>query len=164
MVSQPLSRNTPARRGFTLIELLVALAAIILLMVILTQGFGAAAESFRELKAIGDQAERLRATAQVLRENLAETHFDAQRRIGESLLTGSVDREEFAKLRAQYQALAADVENFDAQLAEVEAKLVNPADKRIIRRARGYLDRLGITLTGAIELLILIEKDDDDDK
>ena len=162
MVSQPLRCNTSARRGFTLIELLVAMALIVSIMAVLTQAFGESAQSFRDVKAIGDQAERLRATAQLLRRDLAEAHFDAAKRIADGLRTGSVDREEVAELRRRYEGLAADVDAFDAELQEVEPKLETPAEKRIVRRVRGYLDRIGLAITATTELLELIEKVDED--
>ena len=162
MVPQPLTCNAPARRGFTLIELLVAMALIVSIMAVLTQAFGEAAQSFRDLKAIGDQNEKLRATATTLRRDLAAAHFDAARLIADGLRTGAVDREEVAALRARYEALAADVDAFDAELQEVEQQLETPAEKRIVRRVRGYLDRIRLGITATTELLELIEFDDDD--
>jgi prepilin-type N-terminal cleavage/methylation domain-containing protein len=162
MLFRTLAHAPSKRRGFTLIELLVALALIVTIMAVLTQAFGAAAESFRDIKAIGDQAEKLRAAAQVLRTDLAEAHFDAARLAADGIRTGEVNREEVAELRERYAALAADVADFDAQLEEVEKKLVNPAEKRIVRRARGYLDRIGTAIKYTIDLLELIEDDDDD--
>jgi prepilin-type N-terminal cleavage/methylation domain-containing protein len=162
MLSQPLVRGASNRRGFTLIELLVALALIVTVMALLTEGFAAAAQSFRDLKAIGDQNEKLRGTAVALRRDLADAHFDAARLAADGLRTGKVDREEVADLRARYEALAADVDAFDAELQEVEPKLETPAEKRIVRRVRGHLDRLKTAMSATTDLLELIETDDDD--
>jgi prepilin-type N-terminal cleavage/methylation domain-containing protein len=161
MVSQPLTRSFTARRGFTLIELLVALALILPIMAILNQAFTEAAQSFRDLKAIGDQAEKLRTTAQTLRRDLGAAHFDAARLTFDGLRTRSVDREEVAELRARYEAILADADAFDAELQEVEPKLETPAEKRIVRRVRAVLDRIRLTVTAATELLELIEAGDD---
>ncbi len=161
MTARPLAPPAPTRRGFTLIELLVAMALIVSIMAILTQAFGTAAESFRDLKSIGDQAEKLRGAALTLRRDLAEAHFDAARLAADGIRTGQVDREEAAELRRRYEALAEDIDAFDEELAEVEAKLVNPAEKRIVRRARGYLDRLAIATRTTAALLELIERDPD---
>jgi prepilin-type N-terminal cleavage/methylation domain-containing protein len=164
MLSRTLGRGPSNRRGFTLIELLVAMALIVSVMTVLTQAFGEAAESFRDLKAIGDQNEKLRATAVTLRRDLAGAHFDAGRFIFDGLRTGKVDREEAAELRARYEAIAKNIAAFDAELQEVEQKLETPAEKRIVRRARGYLDRLKTAIAYTTELLELIERDDGDDK
>jgi type II secretory pathway component PulJ len=154
-------RAIPVRRGFTPVELLISLALIVALMVVLTQAFTAASTSFRDLKAIGDQNERLRAAAQLLRTDLAGAHFDAAKRIADGLRTGVVDREAATELRGRYEAIAADADAFDVQLEEVEQKLVNPADKRIIRRVRGYLGQIQLTATAAAKLLELLDSDPD---
>ena len=160
MLSRTLARSAPNRRGFTLIELLVAMALIVSVMAVLTQAFAEAAQSFRDLKAIGDQNEKLRATATTLRRDLAAAHFDAARLAADGLRTGSVDRKEVTELRTRYEALAADADAFDAELQAVEQKLETPAEKRIVRRVRGYLDRIQIAVTATTELLELIELDD----
>ena len=53
------------RQGFTLVELMVSLALIIFLMSILSEAFVNAAQVFRDLKAVGDLAGRLRSATQL---------------------------------------------------------------------------------------------------
>jgi type II secretory pathway pseudopilin PulG len=67
------------RQGFTITELLVAFALIIFIMVILTEAFSAGLESFRQLKAIGDMQEKLRAAFIVMKRDLQAEHFEDAR-------------------------------------------------------------------------------------
>jgi prepilin-type N-terminal cleavage/methylation domain-containing protein len=69
------------RHGFTLVELLVAMALIIFIMAILSQAFTAALTTFRNLKAEGDMAEKLRAVTQLLQRDLAADHFEGKKRL-----------------------------------------------------------------------------------
>jgi type II secretory pathway pseudopilin PulG len=69
------------RQGFTLVELLVSIALIIFIMAILSGAFVAATNTFRNLKAAGDMAEKLRATTQILQRDLAADHFEGKRRL-----------------------------------------------------------------------------------
>src|SRR5262249_16392842 len=71
------------RQGFTITELLVSLALIIFIMSILSDAFATASKTFRDLKAIGDMAERLRATVTILRNDLAQDHFTGRRRLSD---------------------------------------------------------------------------------
>jgi type II secretory pathway pseudopilin PulG len=71
------------RPAFTIVEMLVAVALIILIMLILTEAFSAGVETFRQLKAIGDMQERLRAAATVLRRDLEAEHFEGHRRLSD---------------------------------------------------------------------------------
>jgi hypothetical protein len=63
------------RSAFTLVEMMVAMALVIFIMLLLTQAFVAGLETFRQLKAIGDMDERMRAVTTVLRADLAANHF-----------------------------------------------------------------------------------------
>lgn len=72
------------RTGFTLVELLVAAALIIFMMAVLTQAFQAATHVFRDLKAAGDLAERLRAVATQLRSDLSADHFEGKKRLSDT--------------------------------------------------------------------------------
>jgi prepilin-type N-terminal cleavage/methylation domain-containing protein len=63
------------RRGFTIPELLVAMALILFIMAILSEAFVAGLDSFRQLKAVGDMQEKLRATTVQLRYDLYAQHF-----------------------------------------------------------------------------------------
>ncbi len=71
------------RRGFTLVEMLVAAALVVFMMAVLAQAFQAAAQAFRDLKAAGDLAEKLRAVAGQLRADLAADHFEGKRRLSD---------------------------------------------------------------------------------
>jgi prepilin-type N-terminal cleavage/methylation domain-containing protein len=71
------------RQGFTLVELLVAMALIVFIMSILSAAFVSATQVFRDLKALGDMAEKLRTASNVLRRDLAADHFDGKRRLGQ---------------------------------------------------------------------------------
>jgi type II secretory pathway pseudopilin PulG len=71
------------RQAFTLVEMLVAMALIIFIMTILSEAFVAGLETFRQLKAIGDMQERLRAATTVLRRDLQAEHFDGRRRLSD---------------------------------------------------------------------------------
>lgn len=79
----------PGRRGYTLVELIVALALVLFLMTILSEAFVAGAKVFRDFKAIGDLAGRLRAAAQILRDDLRTNHFDGSRRISDANFWGN---------------------------------------------------------------------------
>ncbi|HTU21948.1 MAG TPA: prepilin-type N-terminal cleavage/methylation domain-containing protein [Gemmataceae bacterium] len=72
------------RQGFTLVELLVAMALIIFIMAILSQAFASAMTTFRNLKALGDMAEKLRATTQLLQRDLSADHFEGKKRLSDS--------------------------------------------------------------------------------
>ncbi len=71
------------RQGFTLVELLVATALVLFIMVMLTQAFTVALAAFRQLKALGDMEERLRAASIILRRDLAADHFEGRRRLSD---------------------------------------------------------------------------------
>jgi type II secretory pathway pseudopilin PulG len=71
------------RQAFTLVEMLVAMALIIFIMTILSEAFVQGLETFRQLKAIGDMQERLRAVTTVLRRDLQSEHFDGRRRLSD---------------------------------------------------------------------------------
>jgi prepilin-type N-terminal cleavage/methylation domain-containing protein len=59
------------RSGFTLVELLVAMALTLFIMVILSQAFIAGAQTFADLKAVGDMNNKLRVVSSTLRADLA---------------------------------------------------------------------------------------------
>src|ERR687884_561289 len=63
------------RRAFTITEMLVATALIMFIMVILSEAFVAAIDSFRTLKSIGDMDTRMRTVANLLRRELRTAHF-----------------------------------------------------------------------------------------
>jgi type II secretory pathway pseudopilin PulG len=71
------------RRGFTLVELLVSFALILFIMLILADAFGAASNTFRNLKALGDMCQKLRAASNMLRRDLAADHFEGRKRLSD---------------------------------------------------------------------------------
>jgi prepilin-type N-terminal cleavage/methylation domain-containing protein len=77
--------QSAGRRGFTLVELLVAMALIIFIMAIISQAFVASTKTFRDLKAAGDMAERLRTATAVLKRYLLADHFEAKKRLSDPL-------------------------------------------------------------------------------
>jgi hypothetical protein len=66
------------------VELLVAMALIIFIMAILSEAFVASTKVFRDLKAVGDMAERLRTATSVLRRYLSADHFEGRRRLSDA--------------------------------------------------------------------------------
>lgn len=78
------SRSIAAHQGFTLVEMLVAMALTLFVMVILSQAFIAALDTFRGLKAIGDMDESLRTAVTNLRADLQLEHFDGTRRLSDN--------------------------------------------------------------------------------
>lgn len=71
------------RQGFTMIELLVSMALIIFIMAILSEAFVCCAKAFRDFKATGDMAERLRSTASLLAGDLKADHFEGKKRLSQ---------------------------------------------------------------------------------
>ena len=151
------SRLVRRRRGFTITELLVTMALIVFIMVILSEAFSAGVESFRNLKAIGDLQERLRAAAVPLRRDLAETHFQAAEFIANGLRTGSVDPKEAADLRAQYEKIAKDAAALREFYREVELSVVNPPAKRALSRVQETLAQIEWQAGNMVALIRLIE-------
>src|SRR5262245_14730178 len=74
-------KRTTGRRAFSLVELLVAMALIIFIMAVLSTAFAAASKAFRDLKAAGDLAERLRGVMTMLRRDLMHPHFNGSTRL-----------------------------------------------------------------------------------
>ncbi len=77
------------RRAFTLVELMVSMALIVFIMTILSAAFGAASKAFRDLKAVGDMAEKLRGVLTLMRRDLAAPHFDGNRKLSDSTFWGN---------------------------------------------------------------------------
>ncbi|GIW82831.1 MAG: hypothetical protein KatS3mg105_4638 [Gemmatales bacterium] len=65
------------RKGLTITEMLVSLALILFIMAILSEAFVSGLGSFRQLRAIGDMDQKLRAAAVILRNDLRADHFNA---------------------------------------------------------------------------------------
>lgn len=149
-----LRRHRPA---FTITELLVAMALLVFVMAVISESFSAGTAQFRELKAIGDMAERLRATAVALRRDLAGTHFESSRFIRDSLLVGEADPEEAAALREQYEDFGERAAALDVELAQAEELLKKPGDLRIVRRVRTDLKRLKELSDTMVRVLRLME-------
>jgi len=64
------------RQGFTLVELLVAMALTLFIMVILSQAFVAGAQTFSDLKSLGDLNKRLRTATSQMRADLRAVNFN----------------------------------------------------------------------------------------
>jgi hypothetical protein len=71
------------RSAFTLVELLVSMALIIFIMALLSEAFVIGLQTFRDLKAIGDMDERLRAGTNEILSDLQADHFEGKRRLGD---------------------------------------------------------------------------------
>ena len=83
-----------SRQAFTLVEVLVAMALTMFIMVILSQAFVAALETFSGLKAVGDMQEDLRTAATLLRSDLSQDHFEGKRRLSDRTINfGAPDYE-----------------------------------------------------------------------
>lgn len=72
-----------SRKAFTLVELMVAMALTIFIMLILTQAFMYGLETFTQLKAIGDMQAELRSAQTIIRDDLAQDHFEGKRRLSD---------------------------------------------------------------------------------
>jgi hypothetical protein len=79
--------------------MLVTMALTLFVMVIISQAFATALETFRQLKGIGDMQERLRTATTLLRSDLAEDHFDGKRRLSDGNIASDLPREGFFFLR-----------------------------------------------------------------
>ncbi len=86
------------RSGFTIVELLVSMALIIFIMTILAEAFSAGTSAFRQLKAIGDMNEKLRATSATLRKYLAADHFEGKKRLSNPTFWNAPPREGFFRI------------------------------------------------------------------
>jgi type II secretory pathway pseudopilin PulG len=71
------------RHAFTIVELLVAMALIILIMSVLSQSFVAATASLRDLKALGDMAQRLREARSAIVRDVAADHFEGRKKLSD---------------------------------------------------------------------------------
>jgi len=100
------------RRGFTLIEMLVATALTLFLMVILSEAFVTALDTFSGLKAIGDMEEGLRTASTLLRFELRQPHFDGQRKLSDVNIASAPPQLGFFCIR---QGLPYNVEGVDSQ-------------------------------------------------
>ncbi|MCS7046718.1 MAG: hypothetical protein NZO58_10210 [Gemmataceae bacterium] len=101
-----------ARPAFTLIELLVAMGLTLFTMLILTQAFVTALETFRGLKAIGDMQARLRTATAILRADLGADHFEGKRRLSDADLPINPPVEGYFCVR---QGSASVLEGVDAE-------------------------------------------------
>jgi prepilin-type N-terminal cleavage/methylation domain-containing protein len=155
----PVSRQ----RGFTITELLVVMALIVFVMIVLSEAFTTGLETFRKLKAVGDQQEQLRTASLALRRDLDAAHFDANSFIIETYLNGKANREDAAALRARYEAIAADAGDLKVQFSELESRTTNPAAKRVIQQIEATLDLIKWHAGNMIVIIRAIEDDDDDD-
>jgi prepilin-type N-terminal cleavage/methylation domain-containing protein len=72
-----------SRKGFTLIELMVAMALTLFIMVILSQAFSLALDTFSGIKGLGDMQADLRVATVLLRDDLSQDHFEGKRRLSD---------------------------------------------------------------------------------
>ena len=155
--SRHLPPARPAQSGFTLLELLVAMALIVFIMTILGHTFSAGVRAFRELVAVGDMDEQLRRDAFALADNITATQQRAREFIENGLETGTVNRDEAAALREQYETILATSVDLEARLGEVLLHLHNPGHKRIVRQSLTALVRIKSSAATMVELLRLLE-------
>src|SRR5437879_346455 len=87
------------RHGFTLIEMLVAMALTMFIMVILSQAFVIALETFSGLKAIGDLQQSLRVAQTTLQADLTADHFETGRKLSDSNIASERPREGYFFVR-----------------------------------------------------------------
>ena len=149
-------RIRSARQAFTLIELLVAMALIVFIMVILSSAFATGMQTLRQLKALGDQEERLRTATIQLRRDLAAAHFDVNRLISDGLRTGVVDPEEADDLRDQYEDVRAQADDLQSALTDLYRVNTNPAAKPVFEQTIKSLQGIKETSNRMIELLDLV--------
>jgi prepilin-type N-terminal cleavage/methylation domain-containing protein len=71
------------RKAFTLIEMMVSMALVLFVMVMLTQAFTAALETFSQLKSVGDMEARLRTVSTVMYRDLGASHFEGNLKLSE---------------------------------------------------------------------------------
>src|ERR1700737_4870155 len=87
------------RSAFTLVELLVTMALIIFIMAILSEAFVVGLQTFRDLKAIGDMNERLRAGVLVIKGDLQADHFTGKQRLSDpNFWAAGAPREGFLRI------------------------------------------------------------------
>jgi len=68
---------------------MVAMALTLFIMVILTQAFVLALETFAGMKGVGDMQMNLRAATILLRDDLGQDHFEGKRRLSDLTVTGT---------------------------------------------------------------------------
>jgi Prokaryotic N-terminal methylation motif len=109
------------RRGFTLIEMLVAMALTMFVMIILSQAFATALETFSGLKAIGDLQGSLRVATAAFQADLTADHFEGARRVSDQNIVSERPREGYFFVRqasAKNSTTAYLSEGFDADVLE----------------------------------------------
>lgn len=146
-----------AQSGFTLIELLMAMALVIFIMSIISHTFSSGLNTFRHLKAIGDLDETLTGDASALAEAITMTNRQARDFIQNGLETGTVDREEAAELRQQYEAICAAAVDVEVRLREVQSHIQDPQAQRVLQRSLNDLERFKYSAATMVSLLRLIE-------
>jgi len=145
-----------ARRAFTITELLVVLALLLIIMATLANAFVAGIQTLRELKALGDLAERLRTSSLQLRRDLAESHFEGMRLIAEGLRTGVVDPDEADDLREQYEEHRAKACELQSALVDLYRVNMNPVARRVFEQTINALEGVKETAQRIIDVLELV--------
>jgi len=72
------------RQAFTLVELLVTIALVTFIMALLSEAFIVGVKTFRDLKALGDMDERLRAATSEIAFDLKADHFSGDQRLSDA--------------------------------------------------------------------------------
>lgn len=93
-----MKRHGSTHSGFTLVELLVSMALMMFIMVILVEAFSAGMDTFQNLRALGDLQEQLRSVSQLLQSDLAQPHFEGNRRCSDSNFWSEPRREGFFRI------------------------------------------------------------------
>jgi len=147
-------RSNSTRRGFTITELLVSMALIIYIMSILGEAFTSGVDTLRKLKAMGDQAESIRAATTLLRRDLAASHFDTSRTIRETFAVGAADPDDVERLTAEYESICKQAKELDDQLAQLHPK--KKKAQKVLQQARDDLAEIKLNAHAMLELLPLL--------
>jgi prepilin-type N-terminal cleavage/methylation domain-containing protein len=105
------------RQGFTMVEMLVATALTLFLMVLISEAFVTALDTFSGLKSIGDMEEGLRTATSMLRSDLRGNdtvpvyHFEGMRKLSDRDIQTSPPQQGFFCIR---QAFPPYIEGWDS--------------------------------------------------
>jgi hypothetical protein len=80
--------RSQSRTGFTLIELMVAMALTMFVMVILSQAFVLALETFSNMTGVGTMVSNLRTFEVLFRDDVGQDHFEGKRRLSDLNMLG----------------------------------------------------------------------------
>lgn len=89
------NRKAARRGGFTLVELLVAIGLTLFIMTIIVEAFTLAMDSYQGFRTAGDLMTQVRGGLYLLRNDLGQNHFDANRRLSDPYFWSDPRREGF---------------------------------------------------------------------